>query len=689
MIKWVKGIQENKNVQAEIMGENSPEKALKELKESKNTLKEFIESSSKSESIIDIGSHVIIPKQIFESLKESEKSYKTLFELSPTYTVLLGLDGTVKNFNKKTEEFAGVSRDKLIGMRFTELDFVPEAEMLAHVERISKLIKGELVKPFESKIVEKNGKIHMIDVHSALLKKGDVPSDILVSCNDITEHKKIEDELKENKENYETLFELSPAYMILLGSDGKIKKVNKKAEEFAGIPREKLIEMRFNDLSFLHEELNIRVERVSKVLDGEPVKPFETRIIENNGNISWFYIQFELLKRQDEDSEVLIICNDITELKKTECNLKHSEEKFRQIAENIGEVFWIIDPKMSKMIYISPAYERIWGRTCQSLYDDPKSWIDAIHPEDRDRAIEKIWGQSNKIEEVSNGFEYRVIRPDGKVVWIWTQAFIITDEAGEISRITGLASDITGYKNAENEIKNLLVELKRSNEELQQFAYVTSHDLQEPLRTIASFTQLMERRYKGKLDEDADEFMDYIVDASVRMKQMIMDLLEYSRVGTKQEMFQDISMESKLNDVIVNLNDLIERNHAEITYDSLPVVFGDESQLLLLLQNLITNAIKFRKKDEPPRIHISAVEDHEKNEYVFSIADKGIGIEEQYFDRIFTIFQRLHTRDKYQGTGIGLSIAKRIVERHGGHIWVESEFGEGSIFYFTMPFGKS
>ena len=200
---------------------------------------------------------------------------------------------------------------------------------------------------------------------------------------------------------------------------------------------------------------------------------------------------------------------------------------------------------------------------------------------------------------------------------------------------------------------------------------------------------MMERRYKGKLDKDADEFMDYIVDASVRMKQMIMDLLEYSRIGTKHEMFQDISIESKLKDVIVNLNDLIERNHAEITYDSLPVVFGDESQLLMLLQNLITNAIKFRKKDKPPRIHISAVEDHEKNEYVFSIADNGIGIEEQYFDRIFTIFQRLHTRDKYQGTGIGLSIAKRIVERQGGHIWVESEFGEGSVFYFTMPVGKS
>ena len=545
------------------MGENSPEGTLNELKESKTALKKFMESYSKLESIIDVGSHVIIPKQNFESLKESEKIYKTLFELYPAYTVLLGLDGTIKNFNKNAEEFAGVSREKLIGTRFTELDFVPEAEMHAHSERISKLIKGELVKPFESWIIKHDGKIHWIDVHFALLKKENAPPDILISCNDITERKK------------------------------------------------------------------------------------------------------------------------------TEYALKESEEKFRQIAENIGEVFWISDPKMSKIIYISPTYERIWGRTCQSLHNDPMSWIRSIHHEDRDQVIERIWGKSSKIDKVSEGFEYRIIRPDGKIVWIWTQAFLVKDEFGEISRIAGIASDITGYKKAEQEIKNLLVELKRSNEELQQFAYVTSHDLQEPLRTIASFTQLMERRYKGKLDGDADEFMGYIVDASVRMKQMIMDLLEYSRVGTKQEMYQAIDMESKLNNVLFNLNDLIERSCAEITHDSLPVVVGDKSQLLLLFQNLITNAIKFRKEDEPPRIHISAACDHEKNEYVFSIADNGIGIEEQYFDRIFTIFQRLHTRDEYQGTGIGLSVAKKIVERHGGRIWVESEFGEGSVFYFSIPVGES
>ncbi len=541
------------------MGENLPDKTVNELKESKNTLKEILETFSESNSIIDVGTHIIVPKKDFESLKESQKKYKTLFELSPTYTILLDLDGTIKNVNKKAEEFANIPREKLVGMHFTELGFLPEEEMPA------------------------------------------------------------------------------------------------------------------------------RVKRISKLLNGESIKPIESRIIEKDGSINWIYIHFALLKKGNEPSSILIICNDITELKKAETALVESEEKFRQIAETIEEVFWVVDPKLSKIIYVSPTYEKIWGLSCQSLYNDPRSWIDAIHPEDRDRAIELIWGKSDKIDNVTKGFEYRVIRPDGEIVWVWTQAFLIKDESGKISRITGVTLDITKHKKAEEEINTLLDELKRSNEELQQFAYVTSHDLQEPLRTIASFTQLMERRYREKLDEDADEFMGYIVDASVRMKQMILDLLEYSRVGTKQENYQSVDMESNLNNVLVNLNDLIKRNNAEITYGPLPVVCGDKSQFLLLFQNMISNAIKFRKPDENPKIHISALENVENDEYLFSIADNGIGIEEQYFDRIFTIFQRLHTREEYQGTGIGLSIAKRIVERHGGRIWVESKFGEGSVFYFTIP----
>ncbi len=240
-------------------------------------------------------------------------------------------------------------------------------------------------------------------------------------------------------------------------------------------------------------------------------------------------------------------------------------------------------------------------------------------------------------------------------------------------------------KEQTKELKEAVMNLERSNNELQQFAYITSHDLQEPLRTIASFTQLLERRYKGQLDGDADEFINYIVDASSRMKQMILDLLEYSRVTTKGENFKPVDSGIIWGNVLNSLKTVITETKAEITQTHLPEVMADESQLTRVFQNLISNSLKYRKENEYPVIHISAERDNEKGEYIFSISDNGIGIEEQYYDRIFTIFQRLHTREEYGGTGIGLSIVKKTIERHGGRVWVESEFDKGSTFYFTLP----
>ena len=191
--------------------------------------------------------------------------------------------------------------------------------------------------------------------------------------------------------------------------------------------------------------------------------------------------------------------------------------------------------------------------------------------------------------------------------------------------------------------------------------------------------------YKGKFDKDADEFMDYIVDASFRMKDQIDGLLEYSRVTIDHRGFQPVNLELILNQVIDNLRTLIEENGAVVNYNSLPTVMGDDDQLRRIFQNLVGNAIKFRKPNIFPMINISVREDKETSEYVFSVADNGIGMEEQYKERIFVIFQRLHTMEAYKGTGIGLSVVKRIVEHHGGRIWVESEQGVGSTFYFTIP----
>ncbi len=225
-------------------------------------------------------------------------------------------------------------------------------------------------------------------------------------------------------------------------------------------------------------------------------------------------------------------------------------------------------------------------------------------------------------------------------------------------------------------------ELTRSNEELQQFAYVASHDLQEPLRMVASYTQLLARRYKGKLDSDADDFISFAVDGANRMQGLINDLLAYSRVGTKGKPFAPTDCNDVLEQALGNLHVAIEESGVVVTHDDLPMIMADSTQMVQLFQNLIGNAIKFKGKEAP---HIEIKARKQDKEWLISVHDNGLGIDPQYADRVFIIFQRLHTRDEYPGTGIGLAICKRVVERHGGRIWVKSEPGKGSTFSFTLP----
>ena len=237
-------------------------------------------------------------------------------------------------------------------------------------------------------------------------------------------------------------------------------------------------------------------------------------------------------------------------------------------------------------------------------------------------------------------------------------------------------------RKAHAELEAKALELTRSNDELQQFAYVASHDLQEPLRMVSSYTQLLERRYKDKFDADAREFMGFIVEGAGRMKQLIEDLLAYSRVGTKAREFRDISTEAALAKALANLRGAQQRSNATITNDPLPDVFGDEGQLAQLFQNLVGNAIKFRGAEDP-RIHVTVRRGD--GGWIFSVTDNGIGLDPEYSERIFLMFQRLHNRAEYPGTGIGLAICKKIVDRHGGRIWVDGQPGRGCTFFFTLP----
>ena len=272
---------------------------------------------------------------------------------------------------------------------------------------------------------------------------------------------------------------------------------------------------------------------------------------------------------------------------------------------------------------------------------------------------------------------------DGHITSVLYNASVYRDEAGQVVGVFAAARDITERRQAEEKIKTYTEDLHRSNQELEHFAYVASHDLQEPLRTVCSFSQLLGQRYRGKLDADANDFINFIVDGAARMQTLINDLLAFSRVGTRGNPFAPVACGEILRIALGNLDMAIADSGANITHDPLPTVLADPTQMTQLFQNLCSNAIKFRRPEEAPQIHVSAA--RQDGVWHFNVRDNGVGIEPRYFDRIFIIFQRLHGREEYPGTGIGLAVCKKIVERHGGRIWVESEPGKGSTFHFTIP----
>jgi PAS domain S-box-containing protein len=365
---------------------------------------------------------------------------------------------------------------------------------------------------------------------------------------------------------------------------------------------------------------------------------------------------------------------EIQQHEQTEATLRQSQQELSDFVENaIVGLHWVAAD--GTIIWANQAELDLLGYTREEYIGHS---ITEFHA---DQAIIADILQRLLSNQPVQQYEADLRRKDGSIRHVLIDSNVSWHN-GEFIRTRCFTRDVTEHKRAEIALQNQQQELARSNAELQQFAYVASHDLQEPLRMITSYLELLERKYKGQLDDKADKFIAYAVDGAIRMQVLINDLLSYSRVGSRGQDLELVDCEKILQNVLHNLQMSIEQSNAIITHTLLPQVNADPSQLTQLFQNLISNALKFRQ-EASPQIHIT-VQDTD-NQWLFSVQDNGIGMEVQYLERIFIIFQRLHNKTEYPGTGIGLAVCKKIVEQHGGTLWVDSQPGRGSTFHFTLP----
>jgi PAS domain S-box-containing protein len=367
------------------------------------------------------------------------------------------------------------------------------------------------------------------------------------------------------------------------------------------------------------------------------------------------------------------------ERKHAEQALRESEDRYRDLVECSRYLICTHDLQ-GQILSVNQEGARLLGYNKTDLLN--KNIRDLLEPRFRDEFA--MYLDTIRKYRVAKGLMQ--IRTAAGEYRIWEYHNTLRTEGVPSPIVRAIAHDVTERKAVEKALKDKTDELARSNEDLEQFAYVASHDLQEPLRTVTSYVQLLARRYQGRLDSDADEFIGFAADGAVRMWKLINDLLTYSRVGMRGNELEPTDSEAVLAQSVNDLKVSIEENGALVTHDPLPTVMADLPQLGQLFQNLIGNAIKFRS-NEPPRVHISA--SRNGNGWTFSVRDNGIGIAPEYSERIFVIFQRLHSREEYAGTGIGLAICRKIVDRHGGRIWVNSEVGKGATFYFILPAVKT
>jgi PAS domain S-box-containing protein len=619
----------------------------------------------------------------------SEAKYRGLLEAAPDAMVVVNQVGEIVLLNVQAEKQFGYHRDELLGQAVTNI--IPEgfAERLIAdgLRSAADALAQQIGTGIELVGLRKNGSEFPIEIMLSPLENAD---GILVTAaiRDITvrnaaekhlaqmegKRRVVEEQLRESEERYRMLLDGIKDYAIFMMDPlGRVLSWNAGAERIKGYTPEQIIGQNFSCFFPPNEIERGRPEQVLRLTAASGRHEEQGMRVRRDGSRFLASATFTALRDPAGNlrgfSEV---SHDISES-------KASEAKYRNLLEAAPDPMVVVN-RSGVIVLLNVQAEVRFGYRRDELVGQP---VKNIIPEG---FAERLIADGTRTaaealeQQIGTGIELSGRRKDGSEFPI--EIMLSPIESADGILVTAAIRDISVRTAAEKHLAQKVDELKRSNEELGQFAYIASHDLQEPLRMVASYTQLLSRRYKGKLDSDADEFIAFAVDGASRMQRLIRDLLAYSRVGTEGRGLLETRSGEALDLALVNLRSAIEECGAVITHDPLPTVLADRMQLTQLFQNLVANAIKYQRPGTP-EVHISAAMDPDKK-WTFSVKDNGLGIEAKYTEKIFGMFQRLHKREEFEGTGIGLAICKKIVERHEGTISVESQPGQGSTFRFSL-----
>jgi PAS domain S-box-containing protein len=630
---------------------------------------------------------ISVRKAADKHLAQMEGRYRGLLEAAPDAMVVVNQSGAIVLLNVQAEKQFGYSRDELLGQKVKNI--IPEGfaeRLIADGTRsAADALEQQIGTGIELIARRKNGTEFPIEIMLSPLESAEGTL-VTAAIRDISVRRAAEKHLAQMESRYRGLLEAAPDAMIVVNPAGEIVLLNVQAEKQFGYQRDELVGQKVKNIipeGFAERLIADGTRSAAEALAQQIGTGIE--LIARRKNRSAFPIEIMLSPLESsEGTLVTAAIRDISVRKTAEKHLAQMEGRYRGLLEAAPDAMVVVN-QSGEIVLLNVQAEKKFGYHRDELVGQkvkniiPEGFAERLVA-DALRSVEDALAQ-----QIGTGIELTGRRKNGTEFPI--ELMLSPLDSAEGILVTAAVRDITVRKQADANLLNKVEELKQSNEELGQFAYIASHDLQEPLRMVASYTQLLSRRYKGKLDSDADEFIAFAVDGASRMQRLIQDLLAYSRVGTKGRDLLEISSEEALLNALINLRAGIEESGAQVTHDPLPTVLADEMQLVQLFQNLVGNAIKYQSPGVP-KVHISAIKKGGKK-WTFSVKDNGLGIDPQYFEKIFGMFQRLHKREEFAGTGIGLAICKKIVERHGGNISVESEPGHGSTFSFALAESQS